>query len=145
MRTTTTLRYILLILLGVCIAVTARAQGPGGGQRGGPPTAAQELAHLQKQLTLTDDQSAAILPILEKRHTDIDALMQSGDDRSTIGTQMRTIIDTSNKEIRALLTEAQQKIFDAMRPPKPPTSSNNESTDSSNQSTPPDGPPPNQQ
>lgn len=106
----------------LCLAIALRAQqGPGGPPPGGPPTPAKELERLDKVLTLSDTQKSQILEILEKRHTEIDALMKSSSDRSASHEQMHTIFDTTNKEIRALLTESQQKLFDAMRPPKPPS------------------------
>lgn len=113
---------------------------PSGDPRGGPPTAAQELQRLAQALTLTDEQKSAILPILEDRHAQIDALMKSGTDRTTGREQMRTIMDASNVRIRAVLTEAQQKIFESLRPPKPPSGGG--PGGSSDSGGPPSGSPP---
>ena len=133
------IRYRVVLPLFVCGALVASANigwaqqsdqnsssddsttsGHPGPPRGGPPTAAGELARLTRVLSLTDEQKAAILPILEAKHTKIDALMKSSTDRVAIGQQMHTITNASNAELRALLTETQQKIFDSMRPPRPP-------------------------
>lgn len=112
---------------------------PANGARppGSPPTAAQELQRITKELSLSEEQQTEVLPILTKRHTEIDALMQSNTDRAAMGPQMRAIMDATNKQIRALLTEAQQKLFDNMRPPRPP--GQNENGPGSGGPPPPDG------
>jgi hypothetical protein len=123
-----------------CRATTSNQPGP---PRGGPPTAAGELVRLTRMLTLTDEQKVAILPILEARHTKIDALMHSSTDRASVGQEMHTIISTTNAEIRALLTETQQKIFDTMRPQRPPM--RGEDSGGNEGGPPPDGGSPPQQ
>lgn len=74
-------------------------------------------------LTLTEAQQTAILPILEKRHVEMEALRSSGGQSAATREQMHTIMDATNEAIKAQLTEAQVKIYDAMRPPRPPSSS----------------------
>lgn len=98
-------------------APPAGHQGP---PPGGPPTAAQELTRLDHALTLTDAQKTAILPILEKRRTDMEALRQGGGDPGASRDGVRTLMETSRTQIRALLTESQQQSFDTMRPPRRP-------------------------
>ena len=100
---------------------------PGGPPHGGPPSPAQELQRLAATLQLSDAQKTEILPILEKRHAAMEALMHSGSDRSTTGQEIHQLMDSTNQEIRALLTEEQQKIFDNMRPPRPPQNGGNSS------------------
>ena len=85
-----------------------------GPPRGGPPSPAQELERLSQVLTLTDQQKSAILPILEKRHALIQQLMSNSTDREATHEQMRSIMESSNTEIRAQLTEEQQQLFDRM-------------------------------
>jgi len=108
----------LMVVLGLGGAL--HAQGPGGRPPGGPPTAAQELQRLTQALTLTEAQQEAILPILEKRGAAMQALMQNGEGREANQAAMQTIFATSDSEIRALLTEAQVTIYNAMHSSKPP-------------------------
>lgn len=92
--------------------------GPPQGERPhGPPTAAQELQHLTRVLGLTTEQQAAILPLLQKRQEQMEALRQSGPPQAGGREQMEAIMQQSRASIRALLTEAQQGIFDGMRKP----------------------------
>jgi len=100
---------------------------------------------MNQVLSLTDEQKTAILTILEKRHTQMDELMRNSTDRAAAGQQMHTIMDATNKEIRMLLTETQQKLFDTMRPPRPPSQggssgdSNGSGSDSNEPPVPSDG------
>ena len=82
-------------------------------------------------LQLSDTQKAEILPILEKRHTAMEALMHSGSARSTTEQEIHQLMDSTNQEIRVLLTEEQQKIFDTMRPPRPPQQNEGSSSEGS--------------
>ena len=126
---------VLLLSLGM------RAQGgppPGGG---GPPTPARELARLTKTLTLTEAQQAAILPILEKRHTEMEALRSSGAESSASREQMHAIMDSTNTAIKAQLTEAQVKSYDAMRPPRPPSQGGTTGSEGETGNGPPPAPP----
>lgn len=114
----------LLCFLALSVPQTLSAQQPDPGsgppQHMGPPPGpqppAQELARLDHALTLTDAQKTAILPILEKRRTDMEALRQNGSDPGANRQGMRSIMETSRTAIRAQLTEAQGKTFDSMRP-----------------------------
>ena len=73
-----------------------------------------ELADLNTQLNLTDDQQAKIKPIitdeLDKVHSAKMAKTGSADDSKA---DTRKIRDDANQQIRALLTPDQQKTFDA--------------------------------
>ena len=90
------------------------------GPRHGPPTPAQELARLTRALGLTSAQQTAILPILQKRQEQMEALRKNETSREEGREQMRTVMETAKAGIRAQLTESQQGTFDAMRPPHRP-------------------------
>jgi protein CpxP len=115
-------RFAILAGLLLIAAVSfAQMEGPppehgqGGGHRGMPSTDDQ-LKHLDKELSLTADQKAQIKPILEDAHAQSKKLME--DDsiaREDKMPKMREIHEASNTKIRALLTDAQQKKWDAMQ------------------------------
>lgn len=74
-------------------------------------------------LTLTDAQQAAVLPILQRRQAQLAALRAQGTSETTRMASMlqaRVVFDSTNAEIRQMLTPAQQAIFDKMQPPPPP-------------------------
>jgi hypothetical protein len=73
------------------------------------------LANLTARLTLTPDEKGKIKPILDSESAKIDALKM---DRSlsTVNRKAKIapIRDDADKQIRAVLTPAQQKIYDSM-------------------------------
>ena len=96
--------------------------GPQGGVRSGPPTPQAELQRMTLQLTLTEAQQAAILPILLDRQAKMQALRKDGTSATTQEADMqqrRVILDATNAQIRALLTETQAAMFDKMQPRGP--------------------------
>ena len=113
---------LCVLALTVPHAFSAQQPDPGSGppQHMGPPpgpqSPAQELARLDRALTLTDAQKTSILPILEKRRTDMEALRADGSDPGANRQGMRSLMEASRSAIRAQLTEAQGKTFDSMRP-----------------------------
>ena len=125
-------RLAVVLLFGGSIVCGAQAQGSeatpqdstsqGSAAQGephhGPPSPAQELARLTHALGLTNAQQAAILPILTKRQQEMEALRAGGTSPEAGREQMHAIMESCKASIRAQLTEAQQQIFDAMRPPQ---------------------------
>jgi Spy/CpxP family protein refolding chaperone len=96
-------------------ATTTKAAKKGKSSGGGASGRADaELADLTKSLTLTDDQQAKIKPIFTDESAKIHAAKKgstgSADDSKA---KNKVIRDDANKQIRALLTPDQQKIFDA--------------------------------
>lgn len=119
-------RFMFTALLGSLMLGGVHAQQTSGtaadgdsqGERPhGPPSPAQELQHLTQRLGLTTEQQASILPILQKRQEQMEALRQGGAPQAGEREQMRAIMEQSRTSIRALLTAAQQEIFDQMRRP----------------------------
>ena len=87
--------------------------GGGGGGRGMRMTPDQQVANLDKAVTLTDDQKTKILAIYtadQKKRMD---MMQSGEDRSTLMPKIQAMRTDENTKIKALLTDAQKPKFDA--------------------------------
>jgi Spy/CpxP family protein refolding chaperone len=88
----------------------AHAKGQRGG-RGG-----DQLGMLTKRLDLTADQQEKIKPILADRQAQMKALHE---DTATAGadkrTKMKSIMDSTNAKIRAVLTPDQQTKFDQMQ------------------------------
>ena len=87
--------------------------GGGGGGRGMRMTPDQQVANLDKAVTLTDDQKTKILAIYtadQKKRMD---MMQSGEDRSTLMPKIQAMRTDENNQIKALLTDDQKPKFDA--------------------------------
>jgi len=113
--------HLVLLSLGLAFAGAAWAQ------QGTPPTAPttkhlhaidpqQQIERLTKQLQLTPDQQAKILPILQQRDQQLEALrsdssLKPADRRA----KAMSIVQSSNQQIDALLTEPQRTKAQAMR------------------------------
>ncbi len=101
------------------------AGGQGGGQRGGRGggrggfTPEQQIARLEEAVgKLTDDQKTKITAIYTDSQKEMqDARGSSGGDRAAMMEKMQEINKKAHDAVRALLTEDQQKKFDAMPPP----------------------------
>ncbi len=95
-------------------AKAKKGKSSSGGASAGKAEA--DLANLTKTLTLTDDQQAKIKPILfdesAKIHATKAASKGSTDDSKA---KNKVIREDANKQIRALLTPDQQKLFDGSK------------------------------
>ena len=84
-----------------------------------PPRARGLTEQLKEKLNLTDEQSSQVMAIFGKQK---EAMMALRDDDSLSAedrrARMKEFMKSTHDQIRALLTPAQQKIFDAMPPPK---------------------------
>ena len=69
---------------------------------------------LSRDLGLTAEQEAGIKAIFERYRPKTDAILDEFVPR------LRSATDSARAEVRALLTPAQQEIFDRDRPPEPP-------------------------
>lgn len=122
--TTTVLVAVAFLILSVGTALAQGdsqeqqpPQGMGGHMGHRPmPSVDDQVKHLTQKLNLTSDQQAKLKPILEDQRKQMDQIHNdsslSRDDRFSKMQQLRSSSDT---QIRALLTEDQQKKFDAMR------------------------------
>ena len=80
------------------------------------PNAAHQAKHLSRQLGLTQDQSAKLLPILTDRDTRMAALHNDATiDPKTMHKQGHAIVLDTEGKINALLTPDQQKMYADMR------------------------------
>ena len=87
--------------------------GPGG-RAGMDP--AQQLATLQQQLSLTDDQTTAVKAILSEGQGKIEAVRANTSlTPQDQHAQMRAIRQDENTKIKALLTPDQAAKFEAMQ------------------------------
>ena len=92
------------------------AQGPmqHGGMHG-PMSPDKELAHMTKQLSLTSDQQSQIKPILEDRQSQMMQMHQdSSMSREDKMTKMKSLDDSSNSKVEAVLTDQQKPKYEKM-------------------------------
>jgi periplasmic protein CpxP/Spy len=86
-----------------------------GGHRG-MPSADDQLKHLSKKLSLSDDQRAKLKPILEDQHKQMQQLWNdSSMSRQDRFSKMRELRENGASQIKSVLKDDQQKKFDAMR------------------------------
>jgi len=89
------------------------AQKPSGAKP--VPHADAHLATLTTKLSLTPDEKGKIKPILDNESAKIDALkMDKTLSDANRKAKIKPIRDDADKQIRADLTPAQQKIYDSM-------------------------------
>jgi Spy/CpxP family protein refolding chaperone len=107
------------ILLMCCflLGISAVSRAQGGGQRMSPADRAKQL---QTQLKLSDDQTAKITSILQVQATKRDSIRTaSNGDRDAMRAAMMPLMQTTNTQIKAILTPEQatayQKMIDDQR------------------------------
>jgi len=108
---------ILASLLAVLFVTlpTALAQQTNGSTKPVVSHAAAHLANLTTRLTLTPDEKTKIKPILDNESTKVDAIkMDKSLSPINRKAKIEPIRDDADKQIRAVLTPAQQKIYDSM-------------------------------
>ena len=86
----------------------ATASMPSGG---GLPSPDEVVSRLDSKLSLTDDQKAAIKPIIAERQDKLRALLADGSGPMQHRRELRSIVKDSDSRINALLTPAQQKQY----------------------------------
>lgn len=105
-------RVLLLVLAAVVfVAPAASAQGGGGGRGAG-----RGMMMLMANITLTADQQAKVDSIQAKYREQMMAMRSAGGPPDSAA--MAKMRETTNKqydEIRAVLTQEQQKVFDENR------------------------------
>ncbi|HZL27564.1 MAG TPA: hypothetical protein VFC39_13645 [Acidobacteriaceae bacterium] len=110
-------QHILAGLLAAFFATLpgALAQKTNGSTK---PVVSHEDAHLANltaKLTLTPDEKGKIKPILHNESAKIDALkMDKSLSEANRKAKIEPLRDDADKQIRAVLTPAQQKIYDSM-------------------------------
>lgn len=115
-------RRLALFTLAAVLACSAFAQqaapGPGGAtsKHMHAPDPQQQLDRLTKQLQLTSDQQGKILPILQQRDQQLDALRNDASLRpADRRAKVVSIMQASSQQMDAVLTEPQREKVKAMR------------------------------
>ncbi len=97
----------------------AQQPGPGMGRGMGRrpmESVDDQIKHLSKKLNLTDDQQAKLKPILEDQRKQIEQIHgDSSLSREDRFSKMQALRQSSDTQIKSVLTEEQQKSFDKMR------------------------------
>jgi Spy/CpxP family protein refolding chaperone len=122
MRIRLALASLALLALSASVALAQDPQGPPGGgmgmRQGGP---GRRLQMLLNGITLTAQQQAAVDSIQAVYQPRMRALFTPGSPPdSTARARRRELGDSENKDIRAVLTPDQQKIFDKNVAEMPP-------------------------
>src|SRR5215212_4082459 len=102
--------FVTVLAFGLMIAAPMMRAQDGQKKGKGGPTPEARVAQIDEAVGgLTADQKTKITAILTKVQADVMALPQ--EERGAKGADMRA---ASNKDIRAVLTDAQKAKFDAM-------------------------------
>jgi Spy/CpxP family protein refolding chaperone len=113
------LQYALLMLALLAPAAVVAQEGPGGEAMGGPrfmPSVEDQLDELTAQLKLTSVQKPRVKFVLHEQREQMKNLMlDSSGSREDNMSKMREIRQSSNAQLRALLTDEQKIKFDKMQ------------------------------
>jgi hypothetical protein len=119
-----TLASGVMAMLGIAVHAVAQddaTQQPSARQQlqriHSPQSIDQELAHLTKDLELTQQQQQQVLPLLDQHHDRIQALLDKNPtlSRQELAPQIHAISDATHREVHALLTDHQKELEKAMR------------------------------
>jgi Spy/CpxP family protein refolding chaperone len=106
---------VALLAGSTAIAGAQNAAPPAPSQQGGPGGGARGVNRTQNGSELTDAQKAKVAEIQGTYQREMQAIresMQSGGDRAEAFKKMSALRDKMSPEIRAVLTPAQQAIYD---------------------------------
>ena len=80
------------------------------------PGVDDQIKHLSKKLNLSDDQQAKLKPILEDQRKQMEAIHNDSSlSREDRFSKMQALRQSSDAQIKSVLTEEQQKSLDKMR------------------------------
>jgi protein CpxP len=102
-------------LLTCCfiLGIAAASHAQGGMQRMSPEDRAKQL---QTQLKLTDDQTAKVTVIYKAQATKMDSLRTaSNGDRDAMRSAMMPIMQSTNTQVKAILTADQATAYQKMQ------------------------------
>ena len=120
------LKYLVALLFLGALAAPIVAQdqanppaesreGKGKGQkRGQAKLADARLEQLDQALSLTDDQKAKLKEIYAKTEQDMKSARNREGDKKANRQEMQQAMRATREQVRAVLTDEQQKKFDAM-------------------------------
>jgi Spy/CpxP family protein refolding chaperone len=106
---------VALLAGSTAIAGAQNAAPPAPTQQGGPGGGRGGFNRTLNGIELTDAQKSKVAEIQAKYQPDMQAVresMQGGGDRAEAFTKMQALRDKMSPEIRAVLTPAQQAIYD---------------------------------
>jgi len=106
---------VALLAASTAIAGAQNAAPPAPTQQGGPGGGRGGFNRTLNGIELTDAQKSKVAEIQAKYQPDMQAIresMQGGGDRAEAFTKMQALRDKMSPEIRAVLTPAQQAIYD---------------------------------
>jgi periplasmic protein CpxP/Spy len=113
------LQYALLMLALLAPAAVVAQEGSGGEAMGGPrfmPSVEDQLDELTAQLKLTAVQKPRVKFVLQEQRAQMKQLMlDSSGSREDNMSKMREIRQSSNAQLRALLSDEQKIKFDKMQ------------------------------
>jgi septal ring factor EnvC (AmiA/AmiB activator) len=112
LRRCTALAGVVVLSMATLNAMPAMAQGGGGGGRM-MMSPDQQVAAIDKAVTLTDDQKPKVLAIVQDSQKKMADLRNSGEDFQTLRPKMMEIRQDQNDKIKALLTDDQKTKYDA--------------------------------
>lgn len=105
--------FIVILLLSV--AAVSKAQ-QSRQRLSSEERVQRQVEQLQQKLNLTADQKAKVTAIFTAQSQSIDSLRKaSNGDFQAMRGKMKPIMDTSDKQLRAVLTNDQQKTYEAYR------------------------------
>ncbi|MSU22537.1 MAG: hypothetical protein EXS32_01820 [Opitutus sp.] len=90
-------------------ATPAKGKGKGGARGAAQVSPEQRIADLDKTVTLTDEQKTKVREIFTKADTEAQTLS-----KKDARTKLPGTLQAARTDVRALLTDDQQKKFDAM-------------------------------
>lgn len=105
--------FTALFLAGLLSAGTALAERPDRNWQHGPPDAVGQLAHLDRALDLSDEQSKELLEILQASQAEREAL--HAQIMESLGPEICALRESTEAEILAILTPEQAELFQEMR------------------------------
>lgn len=89
------------------------SQSEMGMRHHGPPSPERQLKHLTKTLNLTSDQQQQILPILQDRQTQVEAIHNNSSlSPQQRRQQMHRAMKDANQKLEAVMTDTQKQQFE---------------------------------
>jgi Spy/CpxP family protein refolding chaperone len=101
---------VALCTAALCSTPMLAQGGGGGGMRMTPD---QQVAAIDKAVTLTDDQKPKVLAIVQESQKKMMDLRNSGEDMQALRPKMMEIRTAQSTQIKTLLTDDQKTKYDA--------------------------------
>ena len=80
------------------------------------PSVDDQVKHMAKKLSLSDDQQAKLKPIIEDQRKQVEQIRDDSSlSREDRFSKMKSVHESSASQIKALLNDDQQKQFDKMQ------------------------------